>query len=176
MTMGHSAGTPLRRVVTHHNGSSSAVLSDDKIQLSSGFGSNAVTIWRNDKHPAELVDKDPVSTSPVIYAPGSLIRVVDFPPNSFGHNHRTASLDYGIVIEGQLEMALSDGSKTIVHAGDVVVQQAVSAISQGILCYNITNLLALLDATSVEQLDKQMESCDICTVAIREDGSRDQRH
>uniref|UniRef100_A0A0B7KP79 Cupin type-2 domain-containing protein n=1 Tax=Bionectria ochroleuca TaxID=29856 RepID=A0A0B7KP79_BIOOC len=122
--MGHSAGTPLRRVVTHHNGSSSAVLSDDKIQLSSGFGSNAVTIWRNDKHPAELVDKDPVSTSPVIYAPGSLIRVVDFPPNSFGHNHRTASLDYGIVIEGQLEMALSDGSKTIVHAGDVVVQQA----------------------------------------------------
>ncbi|KAK7222948.1 hypothetical protein V2G26_010951 [Clonostachys chloroleuca] len=98
MTMGLSAGTPLRRVVTHHSGSSSAVLSDDKIPLSSGFGSNAVTIWRNDKYPAELVDKDPVSTSPVIYAPGSLIRVVDFPPNSFGHNHRTASLDYGIVM------------------------------------------------------------------------------
>ncbi|CAI6014002.1 unnamed protein product [Clonostachys chloroleuca] len=124
LTTSANAGTPLRRVVTHHSGSSSAVLSDDKIPLSSGFGSNAVTIWRNDKYPAELVDKDPVSTSPVIYAPGSLIRVVDFPPNSFGHNHRTASLDYGIVMGGELEMVLSDGSKTIVHAGDVVVQQA----------------------------------------------------
>ncbi|KAJ4246087.1 hypothetical protein NW762_013832 [Fusarium torreyae] len=122
--MGLSAGTSLRRVVTHHKGENSAVLSDEELALSSGFGSNAVTIWRNDKYPAELVDNNPVGTDPVIYTPGSLIRVVDFPPNSSGHNHRTASLDYGIVFEGELEMVLADGSKTVVHAGDIVVQQA----------------------------------------------------
>ncbi|KAF5607444.1 cupin domain-containing protein [Fusarium pseudoanthophilum] len=122
--MGLEAGSPLRRVVTHHKGQNSAILSDEELKLTSGFGSNAVTIWRNDKYPAELVDKDPVSTDPVIYTPGSLIRVVDFPPNSSGHNHRTASLDYGIVFEGELEMVLADGSKTIVSAGDIIVQQA----------------------------------------------------
>ncbi|RBQ80949.1 hypothetical protein FVER14953_10645 [Fusarium verticillioides] len=122
--MGLNAGSSLRRVVTYHRGQSSAILSDEELELTSGFGSNAVTIWRNDKYPAELVDKDPVSTDPVIYTPGSLIRVVDFPPNSSGHNHRTASLDYGIVFEGELEMALADGSKTIVRAGDIIVQQA----------------------------------------------------
>ncbi|KAF5573708.1 hypothetical protein FPCIR_13882 [Fusarium pseudocircinatum] len=122
--MGLNAGSSLRRVVTHHKGESSAILSDEELKLIPGFGSNAVTIWRNDKYPAELVDKDPVGTDPVIYTPGSLIRVVDFPPNSSGHNHRTASLDYGIVFEGELEMVLADGSKTIVRAGDIIVQQA----------------------------------------------------
>ncbi|KNB12474.1 hypothetical protein FOXG_12067 [Fusarium oxysporum f. sp. lycopersici 4287] len=122
--MGLNAGSPLRRVVTHHKGQNSAILSDEDLKLTSGFGSNAVTIWRNDKYPAELVDKDPVGTDPVIYTPGSLIRVVDFPPNSSGHNHRTASLDYGIVFEGELEMVLADGSKTVVRAGDIIVQQA----------------------------------------------------
>ncbi|KAF5560170.1 hypothetical protein FNAPI_4338 [Fusarium napiforme] len=123
-TMGLNAGSSMRRVVTHHRGQNSAILSDEELKLIPGFGSNAVTIWRNDKYPAELVDKDPVGTDPVIYTPGSLIRVVDFPPNSSGHNHRTASLDYGIVFEGELEMVLADGSKTIVRAGDIIVQQA----------------------------------------------------
>ncbi|KAF5962600.1 hypothetical protein FBULB1_14003 [Fusarium bulbicola] len=122
--MGLSAVSSLRRVVTHHKGQNSAILSDEELKLTTGFGSNAVTIWRNDKYPAELVDKDPVGSDPVIYPPGSLIRVVDFPPNSSGHNHRTASLDYGIVFEGELEMFLADGSKTIVRAGDIIVQQA----------------------------------------------------
>ncbi|KAF4339360.1 hypothetical protein FBEOM_6774 [Fusarium beomiforme] len=122
--MGLSAGSSLRRVVTHHKGQNSAILSDKELKLTSGFGSDAVTIWRNDKYPAELVDKDPVDTDPVIYTPGSLIRVVDFPPNSSGHNHRTASLDYGIVFEGELEMVLADNSKTVVRAGDIIVQQA----------------------------------------------------
>ncbi|KAM0241484.1 hypothetical protein ACHAP5_007523 [Fusarium lateritium] len=122
--MGLNAGTPLRRVATHHEGGNSAILFDQELKLSSGFGSNAVTIWRNDNYPAELVDKDPVGTDPVIYTPGSLIRVVDFPASSSGHNHRTASLDYGIVTQGELEMVLADGSKTIVRAGDVVIQQA----------------------------------------------------
>lgn len=126
--MGLNAGSSLRRVVTHHKGENSAILSDEELQLISGFGSNAVTIWRNDKHPAELVDKDPVGTDPVIYTPGSLIRVVDFPPNSSGHIHRTASLDYGIVFEGELEMVLADGSQTIVRAGDIIVQQAVGDV------------------------------------------------
>ncbi|RSL54841.1 hypothetical protein CEP54_009695 [Fusarium duplospermum] len=122
--MGLGAKTPLRRVVTYHKGATSALLSDSELQPVSAFASDAVTLWQNSKYPAELVDKDPVGSTPVIYTPGSLIRVVDFPANSQGHNHRTASLDYGIVFEGELELVLEDGSRTIVRAGDLVVQQA----------------------------------------------------
>ncbi|KAF5551338.1 cupin domain-containing protein [Fusarium mexicanum] len=169
--MGLSAGSSLRRVVTHHKGQNSAILSDEELKLTTGFGSNAVTIWRNDKYPAELVNKDPVGSDPVIYTPGSLIRVVDFPPNSSGHNHRTASLDYGIVFEGELEMVLADGSKTIVRAGDIIVQQAVSdvqAFESKYIRENANNA-NLQDFASVEQFDGQAGSSHLRLVAIRKD-------
>jgi len=38
--------------------------------------------------------------------------------------HRTQSLDFGIVIEGTVEMLLDDGSSTLLRRGDVAVQRA----------------------------------------------------
>ncbi|KAH6961789.1 hypothetical protein EDB81DRAFT_670552 [Dactylonectria macrodidyma] len=121
--MGLTSQSPLRRVVTHHKGTNSAVLIDDELQPFPAFASDAVTVWQNNQHPAELVNQDPTGSDTVIYTRGSLIRAVDFPPNSQGHNHGTASLDYGIMFDGELELVLQDGSRTIVRAGDVVVQQ-----------------------------------------------------
>lgn len=37
--------------------------------------------------------------------------------------HRTNSLDYGIVLAGEVELELDDGVKTILRSGDVVVQR-----------------------------------------------------
>jgi quercetin dioxygenase-like cupin family protein len=117
---------PFRRVVTGHKEGKSTVLIDDKLELSQGFAANAVTIWQNHQYPAELADHDAGEGGIKIYTKGSLIRVVDFPAHSQGHNHRTKSLDYGIVIDGEIELVLEDGSKTVIRAGEVVVQQAVS--------------------------------------------------
>ncbi|KAG2419150.1 hypothetical protein HFD88_002255 [Aspergillus terreus] len=121
-----SAATPLRRVVTTHSGSRSTILFDSHLELQPGFAANAVTVWKTNSYPAELTTDDPSSNSSAkqMYARGSLIRVVDFPPRSMGHNHRTQSLDYAIVLDGEMEMILEDGSRTRVRAGDVVVQQA----------------------------------------------------
>lgn len=38
--------------------------------------------------------------------------------------HRTQSLDFGIVVEGTVEMLLDDGSTTLLKRGDVAVQRA----------------------------------------------------
>ncbi|KAI0973194.1 hypothetical protein F4678DRAFT_428191 [Xylaria arbuscula] len=118
------AGMALRRIVTTTKSNQSVILIDDEIHPFPGFAANAATIWKNHKYPAELVDSDPAKEGLEMYTQGSLIRVVDFPPNSQGHNHRTSSLDYGIVLDGELELHLEDGSCTIVRPGDVVVQQA----------------------------------------------------
>ncbi|KAJ4351118.1 uncharacterized protein N0V89_006457 [Didymosphaeria variabile] len=116
---------PFRRVVTGHKDGKSNVLLDDKLELNPGFASNAVTLWLNHQYPAELADCDAAAEGGVkISTKGSLIRVVDFPPNSQGHNHRTRTLDYGIIMDGEIELVLEDGSKTVVRAGEVVVQQA----------------------------------------------------
>jgi uncharacterized cupin superfamily protein len=39
--------------------------------------------------------------------------------------HRTQSVDYGIVLEGQMVLVLDD-AETILNAGDVVVQRGTS--------------------------------------------------
>lgn len=40
--------------------------------------------------------------------------------------HRTQSLDYGIVLEGEVEMWLDDGTKQVMRRGDVAVQRGTS--------------------------------------------------
>ncbi|KAF5494426.1 hypothetical protein CGCS363_v010108 [Colletotrichum siamense] len=122
-TMDNQAQTPFRRIVTHHKNEKSSILINEELQFEDGWGSQAVTIWKNHEYPAEYQGEKPDAV-PIIYTHGSLIRAVEFPPHSQGHNHRTASLDYGIVMEGELELLLEDGSRTNLRAGDIVVQQA----------------------------------------------------
>ena len=55
---------------------------------------------------------------------GTVCRVVDFGPGHKPLMHRTQSLDYGIVLEGEIEMELDSGDKEILHRGDVAVQRA----------------------------------------------------
>jgi quercetin dioxygenase-like cupin family protein len=53
---------------------------------------------------------------------GSVFRVVYYGPGVTPRNHRTDSIDYAVVISGEIDMVLDD---TTVHlsAGDVLVQR-----------------------------------------------------
>lgn len=55
---------------------------------------------------------------------GSVLRCVDFAPGFECDMHRTQSLDYGIVIEGSVEMVLDSGERHLMKRGDVAVQRA----------------------------------------------------
>lgn len=55
---------------------------------------------------------------------GTVARIVDFAPGSAPVIHRTQSLDYGIVIEGTVEMVLDSGEAKTLRRGDVAVQRA----------------------------------------------------
>ncbi|KAF5529621.1 cupin [Fusarium mexicanum] len=54
---------------------------------------------------------------------GTVCRIVDFAPGFDCMMHRTQSLDYGIVLEGSIELVLDSGETQIVHRGDIVVQR-----------------------------------------------------
>ncbi|KAI0130453.1 hypothetical protein BJ170DRAFT_315591 [Xylariales sp. AK1849] len=55
---------------------------------------------------------------------GSVIRCVDFAPGYACDMHRTQSLDYGIILEGSIEMVLDSGERHKMKRGDVAVQRA----------------------------------------------------
>ncbi|CAN8100758.1 unnamed protein product [Discula destructiva] len=56
----------------------------------------------------------------------SVLRYVDFAPDQGQepYMHRTISLDYGIVVKGQMEAILDSGEKRIMNEGDSCVQRA----------------------------------------------------
>lgn len=142
---------PQRRVVTTHKGTASAIMIDETVNLISHGNASLRTLWQSHEHPALLDEqRDTADESQGFYAKGSLIRVLDLEPKAVGFNHRTASLDYGIIMQGSVELVLEDGSKTVCNAGDVVVQRGVSASADGLLCWRF---LTSVDYASVEQSD-----------------------
>jgi quercetin dioxygenase-like cupin family protein len=60
---------------------------------------------------------------PAVLPQGTVCRFVDFEPQSKGFMHRTQSLDYGIVMEGEVRLELDDGSETHMTKGDVAIQR-----------------------------------------------------
>ena len=59
---------------------------------------------------------------------GSVCRMVDFGPSTDEEHskhimHRTQSLDYGIVISGEIECVLDSGETRLMRQGDIAVQR-----------------------------------------------------
>ncbi|KAM0795043.1 hypothetical protein BDR22DRAFT_900618 [Usnea florida] len=57
---------------------------------------------------------------------GTVARIVDFSPGAAPLMHRTQSLDYGCVLEGEVEMVLDDGVGRVMRRGDVAVQRGTN--------------------------------------------------
>lgn len=54
---------------------------------------------------------------------GTVLRYVDMPPASTSPMHRTISLDYGVVIEGEVELVLDSGETRLLKRGDICIQR-----------------------------------------------------
>jgi len=58
-------------------------------------------------------------------ANGTRFAVIDFPPGNTPRMHRTETIDYVIVLEGEIEMDMDD-STVKMKAGDVMVQRGTN--------------------------------------------------
>lgn len=129
--MSAQGGSTIRRVVTGHDGTGRARFrSDDQFDLKripSGDADFAL-LWTTATVPADNNDEvDGRSRDAgLTLNQGSVIRVVDMLPGRSSPMHRTNSIDYGIVLSGQLELELEDGVKTLLGPGDVVVQRGTN--------------------------------------------------
>ncbi|OIW34540.1 hypothetical protein CONLIGDRAFT_9402 [Coniochaeta ligniaria NRRL 30616] len=65
-----------------------------------------------------------LSDLPGVMIPGgTVLRFVDLRPGGVSPMHRTVSLDYGVVIEGEVELELDSGEKRVMRRGDCSVQR-----------------------------------------------------
>jgi quercetin dioxygenase-like cupin family protein len=123
--------TPVRRIVTGHDQTARAVIKSDQLftptMVASGDAAMAL-LWTTATVPADNNDETEGRdrTAGVTLNSGSVIRIVDMLPGSQSPMHRTNSIDYGIVLSGQLELELDDGVTALICPGDVVVQRGTS--------------------------------------------------
>ena len=118
----------VRRVVTGHDENGKAVVRiDDRGAHAKSNRPNmtAQVIWTTDDLPVNFAedgeDKGAREIGTTVQN-GSVFRVIEFAPGVTPRNHRTDSIDYAVVVSGEIDMEMDD---TLVHlrAGDVLVQR-----------------------------------------------------
>ncbi|HUZ74162.1 MAG TPA: cupin domain-containing protein [Stellaceae bacterium] len=118
----------VRRVVTGHDAKGKAIVTIDEMAkniVTKRPGYSSCVIWSTEKFPSDNADETDGATRNVATSTpnGTVFRVVEYEPGVAPRMHRTDSLDYAIVIAGELEMELDDGVTVHLKAGDVVVQR-----------------------------------------------------
>ena len=118
----------VRRVVTGHDGSGRAVVKIDEVSknvVSNRPGASSCVIWITDANPVDNSGDADTSTRKVgtTFAGGTVFRVVEFSPGVAPRVHCTDSIDYAVVLSGEVDMELEKGNEVHLRAGDVLVQR-----------------------------------------------------
>lgn len=99
-----------------------------------GNGDKFYLGYATTSYPADFTNQSDIATYshsltnlPGIVIPGgSVLRMVDIKPGGESPMHRTVSLDYGVVLEGEIELVLDSGESRIMKRGDVSVQRGTN--------------------------------------------------
>jgi quercetin dioxygenase-like cupin family protein len=117
----------VRRVVTGHDQSGRAIVSIDEVSknlVSGRPGQMGCVVWTTEGFPVDNTGSDDAGLrkTGTTLRDGTVFRVVEFGPGVSPRNHRTDSIDYAVVISGEIAMQLDDNTVTL-KAGDVLVQR-----------------------------------------------------
>lgn len=125
---------PIRRVVTGHDPDGTARVLTDGAATNvrrSPHGTSSTLIWCTDRTPADIavgaaVEDMGARTLGTPPPPrGTRFTVNEFPPGGPPVMHRTETLDYAIVLSGEIDMELDRGTVRL-RAGDIVVQRGTN--------------------------------------------------
>ena len=154
----------IRRVVTGHDEKGNAVVKIDEIAQhwrEGRPGATVCNIWTTDTAPANnSLDTDAGKREGkfTMIHNGSVFRILDFKPGLERRMHRTDSIDYIVVMSGEIDMELDNGVEVHLKQGDVMVQRGTvhNWINRG----TETCVLAviLIHADPVKVGDKSLEA------------------
>ena len=133
----------VRRVVTGHNASGrSIVIADGDVDVMDVGGNDAFLVWGRD-NTAHFPDDGREPTTEGAFPPvgGCRVAILRLEPGKereFDHfvvnglapwsdpdhpgMHRTATIDFDLVMSGEIGLQLDEGDEVVLRAGDVVVQ------------------------------------------------------
>jgi uncharacterized cupin superfamily protein len=119
----------IRRVVTGHDESGKAIVKIDETcanVMSRRPKHSSCVVWSTASVPAEVSgDEDGAARKVATSDPaGTVFRIVQYEPGVAPRVHRTESIDYAVVVSGEIDMELDDGVVVHLRQGDTLVQRA----------------------------------------------------
>lgn len=120
----------VRRILTGHDAQGrSLVAADSLIEAQPGKMQAAIQIanlWINETQPPVIDGPDP-TRKPFPMLPsngGAVFRILELAPGTAPHMHKTETIDYIVVLAGNLTMLLDDGAEVTMKPHDVMIQRA----------------------------------------------------
>jgi quercetin dioxygenase-like cupin family protein len=129
---------PIQRFITTHTPDGKPTFSAD-IPEDAPFrvlpdGAEFALCYATNKFPVQMTDDEDLNVYKqyaqnlpgITIDTGSVLRVVDMRPGALSPMHRTISLDYGVVLEGEVELILDSGESRLMKRGDISVQRGTN--------------------------------------------------
>ncbi|KAK3677159.1 hypothetical protein LTR78_002697 [Recurvomyces mirabilis] len=124
------------RFVTTNNAQGKAVFSDavgeaaepkpihgGEVVFGLQYCSEQFPVNLNENKDIEAYKKFSQQAPGLVINSGTVLRTVDMGPGHFSPMHRTVSLDYGIVLQGEVGLVLDSGETRRMKQGDVAIQR-----------------------------------------------------
>jgi quercetin dioxygenase-like cupin family protein len=114
-------------VVTGHDAQGRARVAIDEVcrnVISRRPNHASCVVWSTGAFPADNGDERDGAAREVATTDqnGTVFRIVEYAPGVAPRNHRTESIDYAVVLAGEIDMEL-EGETVRLRAGDVLVQR-----------------------------------------------------
>ena len=96
-------------------------------------GTKVIFCYGSQPFPANLTDNQDLQSyqhlieNPpgIVVQNGFAFRILDLPPGYDSVMHRTVSVNFNVVLQGQLELTLNSGEKRLLGPGDSAIQRGV---------------------------------------------------
>lgn len=131
----------VRRIVTGHDHRGLSVIVEDAELPGTGLaeddGRSDVSffhLWATHEMPVSLTDgslasqREGTRSTVLGTGSGSVLRIGVMAPGARSPMHRTESLDYGILLDGECDLELDGGEVRTLRAGDVVIQRGTNHV------------------------------------------------
>lgn len=126
---------PVIHITTHSPTTGKSIIHSSTQNDWSFYNSETVgfnVVYTTSQFPASLASEIDIATHQktiqsgtlgLVQPKGTVCRIVDFGPQDTPLMHRTQSLDYGVVLEGEIEMELDGGEVKLLKRGDIAIQR-----------------------------------------------------
>jgi uncharacterized cupin superfamily protein len=159
----------VRRIVTGHNAAGKAVIKTDE-QIAAvpriGAGISGAEIWSTDQMPIDNSAAADAAqragfvkhTNYVGDGGGTTFRINEWAPGHARFTHRTETLDYAIVLSGEIDCELENGEAVHLKSGDIMIQRGTIHTWVNKSSVPAVTAFILIDAKPVEVNGTEMRT------------------